>query len=75
MSIWRVGYVEVRSLDLDRDCQFWRDVVGLVETTRANGKAYFKCWDEQDHHSLCPVVCNVQAQLPRLGRDDGGAAC
>ena len=52
MSIWRVGYVEVRSLDLDRDVQFWRDVVGLVETARDNGKAYFKCWDEQDHHSL-----------------------
>ena len=52
MSIWRLGYVEVRSLDLERDTRFWRDVVGLVETERGDGKAYFKCWDEQDHHSV-----------------------
>jgi catechol 2,3-dioxygenase len=52
MSIWRLGYVEVRSLDLERDTQFWRDVVGLVETERGDGKVYFKCWDEQDHHSV-----------------------
>ena len=52
MSIWRLGYVEVCSLDLERDTQFWRDVAGLVETDRGGGKAYFKCWDEQDHHSV-----------------------
>lgn len=52
MSIWRLGYVEVRSLDLQRDTQFWREVVGLVETDRQDGKIYFKCWDEQDHHSV-----------------------
>ncbi len=52
MGIWRLGYVEVRSLDLERDMQFWRDVVGLVETDRRDGKVYFKCWDEQDHHSI-----------------------
>jgi len=28
MSIWRLGYVEVRSLDLERDSQFWREIVG-----------------------------------------------
>ena len=65
MSVWRVGYVEVRSLDLDRDCQFWRDVVGLVETTRDNGKAYFKCWDEQDHHSLI-LKQDTQAGIERV---------
>ncbi len=52
MGIWRLGYVEVRSLDLERDAGFWRDVVGLIETAREGGKIYFKCWDEQDHHSL-----------------------
>ena len=52
MSIWRLGYVEVRSLDLERDTQFWREVVGLIETARGDGRIYLKCWDEQDHHSL-----------------------
>ncbi len=50
MGIWRLGYVEVRSLDLERDLRFWRDAVGLIETGREDGRAYFKCWDEQDHH-------------------------
>jgi catechol 2,3-dioxygenase len=54
MSIWRVGYVEVRSLNLDRDVQFWRDVVGLVETARDNGKVYFKCCDLSNwNHTPC----------------------
>ena len=52
MSIWRLGYVEVRSLDLERDSQFWREIVGLIETARGDGRIYLKCWDEQDHHSL-----------------------
>lgn len=52
MGIWRLGYVEVRSRDLERDTQFWCEVIGLVETERGDGKVYFKCWDEQDHHSI-----------------------
>lgn len=59
MSIWRLGYVEVRSLDLERDRQFWRDVVGLVETDRGDGKAYFKCWDEQDHLVMNDVEIEI----------------
>lgn len=30
MSIWRLGYVEVRSLDLERDSRFWHDEVRLA---------------------------------------------
>ena len=51
-GVMRPGHAQVRVLDLDASITFYRDVLGLVETGRdAQGRVYFKCWDERDHSS------------------------
>jgi catechol 2,3-dioxygenase len=52
-GVMRPGHVQVRVLDLDESIKFYRDVLGLVETGRdAQGRVYFKAWDERDHNSV-----------------------
>ena len=51
-GVLRPGHAQVRVLDLNEAVRFYRDVLGLVETGRdAQGRVYFKCWDERDHNS------------------------
>lgn len=51
-GVLRPGHAQVRVLDLDESVRFYKEVLGLVETGRdAQGRVYFKCWDERDHHS------------------------
>ncbi|MBL3556360.1 catechol 2,3-dioxygenase [Marinobacter sp. JB05H06] len=51
-GVLRPGHAQVRVLELDKAVAFYRDVLGLVETGRdAQGRVYFKCWDERDHNS------------------------
>ncbi len=51
-GVLRPGHAQVRVLDLEKSVKFYRDVLGLVETGRdAQGRVYFKCWDERDHNS------------------------
>lgn len=52
-GVIRPGHAQIRVLDLDASVKFYGDVLGLVETGRdAQGRVYFKCWDERDHHSV-----------------------
>lgn len=52
-GVLRPGHAQLRVLDLEESATFYRDVLGLIETGRdAQGRAYFKCWDERDHHSV-----------------------
>jgi catechol 2,3-dioxygenase len=52
-GVLRPGHVQLRVLDLEESVLFYRDVVGLKETGRdAQGRVYFKAWDERDHNSL-----------------------
>nr|WP_220495606.1 catechol 2,3-dioxygenase [Oceanospirillum sediminis] len=52
-GVLRPGHVQIRVLDLEESVHFYGDVMGLVETGRdSDGRVYFKCWDERDHHSL-----------------------
>ncbi len=52
-GVMRPGHAQVRVLELDKAVEFYRDVMGLVETGRdAQGRVYFKCWDERDHNSF-----------------------
>lgn len=63
-GVLRPGHIQIRVLDLNVSRKFYRDVVGLVETgTDAQGRVYFKCWDERDHHSI------VLRQADRSGVD------
>ena len=52
-GVLRPGHIQIRVLDINVSRKFYRDVVGLVETaTDAQGRVFFKCWDERDHHSI-----------------------
>ena len=52
-GVMRPGHLQLRVLDLQESVKFYTDVLGLVETARdAQGRVYFKAWDERDHNSL-----------------------
>jgi len=52
-GVMRPGHIQIRVLDIEVSRKFYRDVVGLVDMgTDAQGRVYFKCWDERDHHSV-----------------------
>ena len=52
-GVMRPGHIQLRVLDLEESVDFYREVLGLVETGRDTaGRVYFKAWDERDHHSL-----------------------
>jgi catechol 2,3-dioxygenase len=48
----RLGFVEVQVNDLCQAENFYSKILGLQETQKEDGKLYFKCWDEYDHHSV-----------------------
>jgi catechol 2,3-dioxygenase len=50
--ISRLGLVEVRSLDLDRDLDYYLNVLGLQLTAREGKTAYMKGWDERHAYSF-----------------------
>ena len=50
--ISRLGLVEIRSLDLDRDLDYYLNVLGLQLTAREGKTAYLKGWDERHAYSV-----------------------
>jgi catechol 2,3-dioxygenase len=63
-GVLRPGHAQIRVLDLEEAVRHYRDVLGLVETGRdAQGRVYFKCWDERDHNSF------ILRQADRAGLD------
>jgi catechol 2,3-dioxygenase len=45
--------MQLRVLDLEEGVNHYKNVLGLIETGRdAQGRVYFKAWDERDHNSL-----------------------
>ena len=52
-GVLRPGHISLRVLDLEEGINFYKNVLGLVETGRdAQGRVYFKAWDERDHNSV-----------------------
>lgn len=52
-GVLRPGHVVLRVLDLEESTNFYKNVLGLIETGRDNqGRVYFKAWDERDHNSV-----------------------
>ncbi|MCK6392463.1 catechol 2,3-dioxygenase [Zoogloea sp.] len=52
-GVMRPGHMQLRVLDLDEGVNHYKNVLGLIETGRdAQGRVYFKAWDERDHNSL-----------------------
>ncbi len=62
--ISRLGYVEIRSLDLERDLEHYVEVLGLHLSGREGRTAYLKGWDERHAYS----VCLTQADRPGMVR-------
>src|SRR6266540_13830 len=50
--ISRLGIVEIRSLDLDRDLDYYLNVLGLQLTAQEGKTAYLKGWDERHAYSV-----------------------
>ena len=52
-GVLRPGHIQLKVLDLNESVDFYSNVLGLAETGRdAQGRVYFKAWDERDHHSV-----------------------
>lgn len=63
-GVMRPGHCQLRVLDLEEAVQFYTKVMGLKPMGRdTQGRAYFKCLDERDHHSL------ILRQADRAGMD------
>ena len=52
MGVMRLGYMHVKVTDLAEAKYHYSEVLGLNLTAEQDGKAYFKGWDEWDHHSV-----------------------
>lgn len=52
MTVMRLGYVHARVTDLAEAKRHYSDTLGLYPVLDEPGRAYFKGWDEYDHHSL-----------------------
>ncbi len=63
-GVLRPGHAQLRVLDMEESVKFYTEVMGLLEVGRDDqGRVYFKCWDERDHHSL------ILRQADRAGID------
>lgn len=52
MGILRLGHVDITVPDLDLATAYYTQVMGMLEVERTADSVFFKCWDEEDHHSL-----------------------
>jgi catechol 2,3-dioxygenase len=51
----RLGFVHIRVTDMDEALSHYSNTLGMKVVSEESGpsrKAYLKCWDEYDHHSL-----------------------
>ena len=55
-GVLRVGEVAIRVMDMSKSRVHYGDRMGLHEVMEdAQGRVYYKCWDEHDHHSIVLV--------------------
>ena len=52
MGILRLSHVDITVPDIDLATAYYTEVMGLSEVERTSDRVFFKCWDEEDHHSL-----------------------
>jgi catechol 2,3-dioxygenase len=52
MGILRLSHVDITVPDLDLAAAYYTEVMGMLESGRTEDRIFFKCWDEEDHHSL-----------------------
>lgn len=52
MGILRLSHLDIKAPDLDLAAAYYSEVIGLDLSERTDDRLFFKCWDEEDHHSL-----------------------
>ncbi len=52
MGILRLSHVDIKVPDMDLAAAYYSEVMGMSITERTDDRIFFKCWDEEDHHSL-----------------------
>ncbi|WP_071396225.1 catechol 2,3-dioxygenase [Bacillus tuaregi] len=52
MPIMRLGHVQLRVPNWEASVDYYKNVLGLIETARDEKHVYLKAWDEYDHHSV-----------------------
>lgn len=52
MGILRLSHVDITVPDLDLAAAYYTGVIGMDMTDQVDDRFFFKCWDEEDHHSL-----------------------
>jgi catechol 2,3-dioxygenase len=52
MGIYKIGFTEVKTPDLELAAAYYTEVLGLREVERDDEHVYLKAWDEHDHHSV-----------------------
>lgn len=52
MAIMRLGRVQLRCPNWEKTVDYYKNVIGLIETARDENHVYLKAWDEHDHHSV-----------------------
>jgi catechol 2,3-dioxygenase len=72
MSVLRLGYVHIRVTDLEEAKRHYGYTMGLYPIQEEPGKAYYKGWDEWDHHSV--VLEEGGVGLHKLGFKVSSAA-
>src|SRR5690606_6120714 len=63
MGILRLSHVDITVPDLDLARAYYTGVMGMEVTADTGDRTFFKCWDEEDHHSL------AVRYDPRVGMD------
>ncbi|WP_419958606.1 VOC family protein [Psychrobacillus psychrotolerans] len=51
-EIAKLGHVALVSTDLDQSIKFFKEVIGLEETTEIDGVHYLRAWGDFQHHTL-----------------------
>lgn len=52
MGIMRLGRIEIGCTNWEKSIEYYKNVLGLIETAREENHVYLKAWDEYDHHSV-----------------------
>ncbi len=63
--VTRMGHMGLRVPDLDAAVDFQREIIGMVETERANGSAYLTC--NERHHELVLIQDRVRRGYDHIG--------